>query len=58
MSVIPCLQNEELQKLILDYAEVLKTDAHIPDYSYLDLSATWRIRDHFGLRAGRHAQNQ
>jgi len=28
MSVIPCLQNEELQKLILDYAEVLKTDAH------------------------------
>jgi hypothetical protein len=28
MSVIPCEQNEELQKLILDYAEVLKTDAH------------------------------
>lgn len=28
MSVIPCLQNEKLQKLILDYAEVLKTDAH------------------------------
>jgi len=28
MSAIPCLQNEELQKLILDCAEVLKTDAH------------------------------
>ena len=28
MSVIPCQQNEELQKLIRDYAEVLKTDAH------------------------------
>ena len=28
MSVIPCLQNEELQKLIRDYAEVLKTEAH------------------------------
>lgn len=28
MSVIPCLQNEELQKLIRDYAEILKTEAH------------------------------
>ncbi|MGD0547368.1 MAG: hypothetical protein ABR991_06010 [Terracidiphilus sp.] len=28
MSVIPCQQNEELQTLILDYAEVLKTEAH------------------------------
>lgn len=28
MSVIPCEQNEELQKLIQDYAEVLKTQAH------------------------------
>jgi hypothetical protein len=28
MSVIPCLQNEELQKLIRDYSEVLKTEAH------------------------------
>ena len=28
MSVIPCQQNEELQKLIRDYVEVLKTDAH------------------------------
>lgn len=28
MSVIPCLQNEKLQKLIEDYAEILKTDAH------------------------------
>jgi hypothetical protein len=28
MSIIPCEQNEELQKLIRDYAEVLKTDAH------------------------------
>ncbi len=28
MSVIPCAQNRELKKLIEDYAEVLKTDAH------------------------------
>jgi hypothetical protein len=28
MSVIPCLKNEKLQKLIRDYAEVLKTEAH------------------------------
>lgn len=28
MSVIPCLQNKELKKLIRDYAEVLKTEAH------------------------------
>jgi hypothetical protein len=28
MSVIPCEQNEELQKLIQDYDEVLKTEAH------------------------------
>lgn len=28
MSVIPCEQNMELQKLIHDYVEVLKTDAH------------------------------
>jgi hypothetical protein len=28
MSVIPCVKNRELQKLIRDYAEVLKTDAH------------------------------
>lgn len=28
MSVIPCQQNEELQKLIRDYAEALKTEAH------------------------------
>jgi hypothetical protein len=28
MSVIPCQQNEELQKLIRDYVEVLKTEAH------------------------------
>ena len=28
MSVIPCKQNEELQVLIRDYVEVLKTEAH------------------------------
>jgi len=28
MSVIPCQQNAELQKLIQDYVEVLKTEAH------------------------------
>jgi hypothetical protein len=28
MSVIPCLKNDELQKLIRDYTEVLKTEAH------------------------------
>jgi len=28
MNVIPCLQNDELQKLILEYAEVLKVEAH------------------------------
>jgi hypothetical protein len=28
MSVIPCQQNEELQRLIVEYAEVLKTEAH------------------------------
>ncbi len=28
MSVIPCVQNKKLKKLIEDYAEVLKTDAH------------------------------
>jgi len=28
MSVIPCVQNEELQKLIHDYVEALKTQAH------------------------------
>ncbi len=28
MSVIPCQQNKELRKLIRDYAEVLKTEAH------------------------------
>ncbi|MHB1936607.1 MAG: hypothetical protein ACYDC6_12810 [Acidobacteriaceae bacterium] len=28
MSVIPCQQNKELQKLIRDYVEVLKTDAY------------------------------
>jgi hypothetical protein len=28
MSVIPCEQNENLHKLILDYAETLKTEAH------------------------------
>jgi hypothetical protein len=28
MSVIPCQQNESLQKLIRDYVEVLKTEAH------------------------------
>ena len=28
MSVIPCLQNEELQRLIREYADVLKTEAH------------------------------
>ena len=28
MSVIPCLQNKVLKKLIRDYVEVLKTDAH------------------------------
>lgn len=28
MSVIPCLQNKKLQKLIEEYAEVLKVEAH------------------------------
>ncbi|SLM41757.1 Conserved hypothethical protein [Nitrospira sp. ND1] len=28
MSILPCQQNKELQKLILDYVEVLKTEAH------------------------------
>lgn len=28
MSVIPCQQNEELQQLIVDYVEALKTEAH------------------------------
>ncbi len=28
MSVIPCSQNEQLQRLIRDYVEVLKTEAH------------------------------
>ncbi len=28
MSVIPCIQNHELLKLIQDYAEILKTEAH------------------------------
>ncbi len=28
MNVIPCLQDEKLQKLIRDYAEVLKVEAH------------------------------
>jgi hypothetical protein len=28
MSVIPCQQNEELQRLIREYVEVLKTEAH------------------------------
>src|SRR5882762_7014346 len=28
MSVIPCEQNMELQRRILEYAEVLKTEAH------------------------------
>lgn len=28
MSVIPCEQNEELQRLIREYSEVLKTEAH------------------------------
>jgi hypothetical protein len=28
MSVIPCQQNKDLQKLIRDYVEVLKTEAH------------------------------
>jgi len=28
MSVIPCAQNEELRRLIREYAEVLKTNAH------------------------------
>ena len=28
MSVIPCQQNEALQKLIRDYVETLKTEAH------------------------------
>ena len=34
------------------FKDTLPTDAHIPDYSYFDLAMTWRIRDHFGLRAG------
>jgi hypothetical protein len=28
MSVIPCEQNEKLQQMIVDYVEVLKTEAH------------------------------
>jgi len=28
MSVIPCRQNDELQAKILEYAEILKTQAH------------------------------
>ena len=28
MSIIPCEQNKDLEKKILDYAEVLKTQAH------------------------------
>ncbi|MFI4933782.1 MAG: TonB-dependent receptor domain-containing protein [Caulobacterales bacterium] len=34
------------------FKDTLKTDAHIPDYSYIDLAVNWRVRDHFGVRAG------
>ena len=38
MSVIPCEQNKDLRKLIEDYAEVLKTDAHKLGHHGLDES--------------------
>jgi hypothetical protein len=28
MSIIPCSQNEELRRMIEEYAETLKTEAH------------------------------
>ena len=34
------------------FKDVLPTDTHIPNYSYFDLAANWRIRDNFGLRFG------
>jgi outer membrane receptor protein involved in Fe transport len=34
------------------FKDTLPTDAHIGDYSYLDLAMTWRIKDHYSLRAG------
>jgi outer membrane receptor protein involved in Fe transport len=34
------------------YKDALPTDSKIPNYNYFDLAVNWRIRDHFGLRAG------
>jgi outer membrane receptor protein involved in Fe transport len=34
------------------FKDTLPTDAKIPEYSYLDLSATWRVRDHLTIRGG------
>ena len=34
------------------FKDTLPSDSKIGDYSYLDLSVNWRIREHFGLRAG------
>jgi len=28
MSIIPCQQNQQLQRLVKEYAEVLRTEAH------------------------------
>ncbi len=33
-------------------SDTLSTDAHIPAYSYFDLSGEWRIRDHLVMHAG------
>ena len=34
------------------FKDVQPTDANIPSYSYMDLAATWRVKDKYTFRAG------